>query len=220
MPTDDLNKQPPAGGGDAARAPVRLDMPDADVTFHPAFFAAANADRLFRELLETTAWRQEGIKLYGRSVDLPRLTAWYGDEAIGYRYSGIDNIPLPWTAPLLEVKRAVEPVCGVAFNGVLLNRYRTGRDSVSWHSDDEPEFGTNPVIASVSFGATRAFQFKHKKRKELRAGVELTHGSLLVMAGTTQHHWLHQIPKVAEAAGERINLTFRLIIRPPAVGPN
>src|SRR5206468_11189294 len=140
-------------------------------------FGQPEADRLLQELLDTTAWRQDSTTIYGRLVDLPRLTAWYGDEGTGYRYSGIDNDPLPWTPALLEVKRAVEPVCGVIFNAVLLNRYRTGRDGVAWHSDDEKEFGTDPVIASVSFGGTRTFQFRHKRRRGLKASVELTHGS-------------------------------------------
>ncbi len=100
------------------------------------------------------------------------------------------------------------------FNGVLLNRYRTGKDSVSWHSDDESEFGHNPVIASASFGATRSFQFRHRKNKELRTSIELTHGSLLVMRGGTQENWVHQVPKTARSVEERLNLTFRRIIAP------
>ena len=108
----------------------------------------------------------------------------------------------------------MEPPCGVVFNGVLLNRYRTGRDSVSWHADDEPEFGERPVIASVSFGGTRTFQLKHKTRKELKASIELTHGSLLIMRGGTQANWLHQIPKTAKQVEERLNLTFRAIVAP------
>jgi alkylated DNA repair dioxygenase AlkB len=115
---------------------------------------------------------------------------------------------------MLEVKRAVEPPCGVTFNSVLLNRYRTGQDSVSWHADDEPEFGENPVIASVSFGETRIFQFKHKEQNELKASVELTHGSLLIMRGGTQENWLHQVPKTKRPVGERVNLTFRAVIVP------
>ena len=107
----------------------------------------------------------------------------------------------------------MEPPCGVVFNGVLLNRYRTGRDSVSWHADDEPEFGERPVIASVSFGGTRTFQLKHKTRKD-KASVELTHGSLLIMRGGTQANWLHQIPKTARQVEERLNLTFRAIVAP------
>src|SRR5207248_11693297 len=150
---------------------------------------------LLRELRDTTVWRQETLKLYGKNIDVPRLIAWYGDEGTRYIYSGIKNVPLPWTPALREVKRAVEPPSGVVFNSVLLNCYRTGKDSVSWHADDEPEFGEQPVIASVSFGGTRTFQLRHKKRKELKASVELTHGSLLIMRGGTQMNLLQQIPK-------------------------
>ena len=188
-----------------------LGLLDGDVVFYPAFFRAAEADRLLRELLTTTAWRQESIKLYGKPQNIPRLTAWYGEEGTGYTYSGIVNEPLPWTPSLLEVKQAVEVPDEVTFNSVLLNRYRNGKDSVAWHSDDEPEFGANPVIASVSFGGTRMFQFKHKKRKDLKASLELTHGSLLLMRGATQHHWLHQIPKTGKEVAERVNLTFRVV---------
>ena len=191
-----------------------LDLPDAEVLFYPAFFPAPEADRLLQELRETTAWRQKTIKLYRKSIDMPRLTAWYGDEGTRYVYSGIENVPLPWTPALLEVKRAVEAPSGVVFNSVLLNRYRTGKDSVSWHADDEPEFGERPVIASVSFGGTRSFQLRHKTRKDLKASIELTHGSLLIMRGGTQANWLHQVPKTAKPVEERLNLTFRAVVAP------
>jgi alkylated DNA repair dioxygenase AlkB len=191
-----------------------LDLPDAEVLFCPDFFPAADADRLLRELLATTAWRQEAFKMYGKEMPFPRLTAWYGDEGTAYTYSGLKNVPAPWTPAILEVKRAVEPACGATFNSVLLNRYRSGQDSVSWHADDEPEFGKNPVIASVSFGESRLFQFRHKKRKELKGSVELTHGSLLIMRGGTQENWLHQIPKTKKPVEERLNLTFRVVVLP------
>jgi alkylated DNA repair dioxygenase AlkB len=203
---------PTAETGD--RSPQTLDLPDAEVTLYPAFFSASVADRLLRELRDTTAWRQETIKFYGKTINVPRLTAWYGGEGTRYVYSGIENVPLPWTPALTEVKRAVEPPAGVVFNSVLVNRCRTGQDSVSWHADDEPEFGEQPVIASVSFGGTRTFQLKHKKRKELKASVELTHGSLAIMRGGTQANWLHQIPKTAKPVEERLNLTFRAIVAP------
>ncbi len=191
--------------------PQHLDLPDGDVGFYPGFFAPADADRLLQALLATTEWRQDAITMYGRQIALPRLTAWYGDEGAGYTYSSIENTPLPWTEALLEVKGAIEPACGVAFNSVLLNRYRTGQDSVSWHSDDEPEFGENPVIGSVSFGGTRQFQFRHERQKDLKRAVDLTHGSLLVMQGATQANWVHQIPKTKKAVAERLNLTLRLV---------
>ncbi len=194
------------------QAPQNLDLPDAEVLLYPAFFSAPEADRLLKELRETTEWRQDTMPIFGKQVPLPRLTAWYGDPGCSYVYSGIENEPLPWTAALLEVKNAVEAPSGVVFNGVLLNRYRCGQDSMGWHSDNEPEFGEQPVIASASFGGTRTFQMKHKKRKELKASLELTHGSLLIMRGGTQANWLHQIPKTAKPVAERLNLTFRRIV--------
>ncbi len=192
-------------------SPEILDLPDAEVLFYPAFFPAPEADRLLKELRDTTEWRQDTMRFFGKEVPLPRLTAWYGDPGCRYVYSGIENQPLPWTPALLEVKRAVETPSGVVFNGVLLNRYRTGQDSMGWHADDEPEFGERPVIASASFGGTRTFQLKHKRRQE-KASVELTHGSLLIMRGGTQANWLHQIPKTAKPVEERLNLTFRAIV--------
>ena len=191
-----------------------LDLPEAEVLICPDFFRAADADRLLGELLETTTWRQEVFKMYGKEMPFPRLTAWCGDVGTSYTYSGLKNVPGPWTAPILEVKRAVELPCQVLFNSVLLNRYRTGQDSVSWHADDEPEFGTNPVIASVSLGGARVFQLKHKRRKELRASIDLTHGSLLIMRSGTQENWVHQVPKTKKPVRERVNLTFRVVVAP------
>ena len=191
---------------------LNMEMPDAEVVFYPELFPALEADRLLSQLVETTQWRQDSVKIYGKPTPLPRLTAWYGEPGTRYVYSGIVNDPLPWTAALAEIKEAVNAVSGVEFNGVLLNRYRTGKDSMGWHSDDEREFGPNPVIASVSFGGTRNFQLRHKGRKELKASVELTHGSLLIMRGGTQENWQHQIPKTAKAVNERLNLTFRRIV--------
>lgn len=188
----------------------RLEMPDADVIFYPSFFSQTASDFFFKELDEKAQWRQERIKLYGKLVDLPRLTAWYGNEGKPYTYSGITVDPNPWMPALLEIKAAIEKVSGIEYNSVLLNKYRGERDSVAWHSDDEYELGVKPVIGSVSFGESRNFQFKHKNR-DLRASVPLSHGGYLLMKGTTQHHWLHQIPKQTARRGPRINLTFRVI---------
>jgi alkylated DNA repair dioxygenase AlkB len=139
-------------------------------------------------------------------VPIPRLTAWHGEA--GYVYSGIAMQPAAWTPALLEIKRCAEHHAGQGFNSVLLNLYRDGRDSVSWHADNEPGLGRDPVIASLSLGATRRFQLKHR-RNGLRVAIDLEHGSCLVMAGATQHHWLHQLPKTARPVGPRVNLTFR-----------
>jgi alkylated DNA repair dioxygenase AlkB len=152
------------------------------------------------------------MKMYGKEILLPRLTAWYGDENARYKYSGIVNIPLPWTEELLLIKHKVEEISQTKFNSVLLNYYRNGNDSMGWHSDDEKELSTNPTISSVSFGATRNFQFKHKSVKKSNQNFLLNNGSLLIMKGETQHNWLHQVPKTKTIIGERINLTFRAVL--------
>ena len=191
--------------------PQTLPMSDAEVSLYRDIFSPDESTTLFQELVDTIHWQQESIRFGGKAVPLPRLTAWYGDEGKSYRYSGITVNPLPWIPLLLSIETRLEAVSPVTFNSVLLNYYRGERDSVSWHSDDEPELGINPVIASVSFGATRKFQFKHKTNPDLRTAVDLTPGSLLLMAGATQHHWKHQIPKTTTPVGARINLTFRVI---------
>ncbi len=190
---------------------VVFDMPDAEILLYRNFFDASESSALFQELSQNIAWQQQNIKIAGKSIPIPRLTAWYGDPGTSYSYSGITVNPLPWTPALLQIKDRVEAVAKCRFNSVLLNFYRSEQDSVAWHSDDERELGTNPVIASVSFGAERNFQFKHKHRPELRQTINLTPGSLLLMRGTTQHYWRHQIPKTKVATGPRINLTFRTI---------
>ena len=155
-----------------------------------------------------TAWKAEHIKLFGRQVPQPRLTAWHG-EAV-YTYSGLRLEPLPFTPLQAEIKAAVEAASGRRFNSVLLNYYRDGADSMGMHSDDEPELGPNPAIASVSFGAVRTFILRHKRTKHTLK-VDLTSGSLLLMTGATQHHWQHGINKSGRPMGPRINLTFRYI---------
>jgi alkylated DNA repair dioxygenase AlkB len=188
------------------------DIPDCDLYWKREFFDVSESDGYFQTLSARVQWRQDAIK-YGRKViQVPRLTAWYGNSGKNYAYSGISMKPVPWSAPLLKIKQAVDDEAGVEFNSVLLNYYRDERDSVAWHSDDEPELGKNPIIASVSFGATRRFVMKHKKQKQLaKIEMELSHGSLLLMRGPTQHHWLHTIPKSRVPVGPRINLTFRVI---------
>jgi alkylated DNA repair dioxygenase AlkB len=183
---------------------------DGIVRLHEDALAEADARRLFDELMAVTPWRHEIATVMGRRVPIPRLTAWHGE--VGYVYSGIRMTPAPWNAPLLEIKAAAEACAGQAFNSVLLNLYRDGRDSVSWHADNEPGLGRNPIIASISLGAARRFQMKHRQR-EARVELDLPSGSCLVMAGATQHHWLHQVPKTNRPAGPRINLTFRAMAR-------
>jgi alkylated DNA repair dioxygenase AlkB len=170
----------------------------------PTFLAGPARDALWHHLLADIDWRQER----GRFGPTPRLTAWHADDGITYRYSGITHIATPWTPPLWQLKERLQSVLRAPFNSVLLNRYRDGRDSMGWHADDEPELGVNPVIASISLGAVRRFRLRHTASRETIA-LDLADGSLLVMAGTTQHHWQHSLAKTAKLCGERINLTFR-----------
>jgi len=178
--------------------------------YSPNFFSKTDSDLFLKSLTDNIIWKQESMNMYGKKVDFPRLTAWYGDNDKPYSFSGIKLSPQPWNEELLEIKNKIEPKALVNFNSVLLNRYRNGNDSISWHTDAEPELGKNPIIASVNFGATRTFQLRHIQTKE-KLEIELSHGSLLIMQGELQHFWQHQIPKTKEKIGERINLTFRII---------
>lgn len=187
-----------------------LPLPDADVYFAPAFIPAPECGLYFERLMQEVNWQQESIKMFGRELPMPRLTAWYGDKS--YTYSGLHNKPQPWLPVLQELRQQVEQASGQKYNSVLLNLYRTGQDSMGWHSDDEPELGQQPGIASLSFGGERRFTFKHRTRKDLKSvPVILTNGSLLLMQGSTQHYWLHQVPKTTKTVQPRINLTFRYV---------
>lgn len=185
---------------------------DGQLRWWPGAFAAPDAARLFAQLRATLPWHQERLTIFGREHAVPRLVAWHGDPQARYRYSGVLHEPAAWTDALLEIRARVEALSGHRYNSVLANLYRDGRDGMGWHADDEPELGPDPVIASVSLGATRRFRFKHRASGETRA-LDLTDGSLLVMAGPLQHHWLHSLAKTARAVGPRINLTFREIRR-------
>ncbi len=192
----------------------RINLPDADVSILRDLNVSAPPDIVFRELLETTAWQQREMNIYGRKVLQPRLTAWYGDPDRAYIYSGIRNVPLPWSNLLLVLKGTIEDCTGERFNSVLLNYYRDNNDSMGFHSDDERELGPNPVIASLSFGDTRTFLFKHKKRNDFEIiPVVLTNGSLLLMKGATQTFWKHAINRERRPCGPRINLTFRKVYK-------
>lgn len=176
----------------------------------PNFFSKQESDFFFNSLKNNVLWKQESMNIYGKRVDFPRLTSWYGDNDKPYSFSGITLNPNPWTKELLEIKNRIEPETNVNFNSVLLNRYRNGSDSISWHTDAEKELGKNPIIASVNFGATRNFQLRHIETKE-KIDIDLSHGCLLIMQGELQHFWQHQIPKTTKPVNERINLTFRVI---------
>ena len=174
-------------------------------------FNSEECSKYLGELLTGITWRQEPIVIFGKSVMQPRLTAWQGDSGISYRYSGIRMEPTPWNPVVLELKARVEAVTGFRFNSALFNQYRHEKDSMGWHRDDEKELGPHPVIASVSFGETRRFLFRHYFEKSLKKEIFLTSGSLLLMSGETQTYWEHAITKQTQPVGPRINITFRTI---------
>lgn len=190
---------------------ISLPLPDADIILYPLLLDESASEHLLTDLTQTIAWRQDWITIYGRSLPQPRLTAWYGDPGKSYTYSGITMLPTPWTPTLLDLKAQVDALAGVVFNSVLLNLYRDGNDSMGWHSDDEPELGQNPIIGSLSLGGTRRLMLRHRFEKSLKHQLELTSGSFLLMQGTTQQYWQHQVPKTKRPVLPRINLTFRVI---------
>lgn len=191
--------------------PLVFDLPDADIVYFPAFFDRDIADALYQDLLHGIPWQQDTIRVYGKEHAQPRLTALFGNDGKPYSYSNITMQPHPWNRLLQKIKYQVETIAEVQFTSVLLNYYRDGKDSNGWHADNEKELGINPVIASVSFGGERVFQLKHNTNPNLKQSIILEHGSLLLMKGTTQHCWKHQIPKTSKPVGGRINLTFRVI---------
>lgn len=176
------------------------------------FFARGKSDSYFQQLAKTLAWKHEPIRMFGKMVMQPRLTALYGDPDRPYGYSGISMKPLAWTKELEEIREAIEQFTGDRFTHVLCNLYRDGQDSMGWHRDNEAVLGKNPSIASVTFGATRMFQIRNYETKSPKIDIPLTHGSLLIMTGESQHHWEHQVPKTKKMLGGRINLTFRKLL--------
>ncbi len=187
----------------------------ADFDYRQAFLAPAEADACLQRLWRELAWEQREIMLFGRRVMQPRLVAWYGDRESAYTYSGLRLEPRPWHPLLLELKGRVEEACGGRFNSVLANAYRDGNDSMGWHSDDEPELGMSPRIASLSLGAERIFLLRRaaslREPGERSRKLLLAHGSLLIMRGDSQEKFQHSIPKTRSETGLRINLTYRLV---------
>lgn len=165
----------------------------------------AEADCWQATLAHDIPWQQHRLRMFGQEVNEPRLSCWMGDWP--YRYSGRERRPVPWHPLVQAMAGRLESICGQSFDGVLLNCYRHGQDSMGWHADDEPELGPNPMIASVSLGQPRRFLLRHEAGEQRELLLE--HGSLLVMAGEMQHHWRHALPRMARAEGVRINLTFR-----------
>lgn len=192
-----------------ASEPETLQLPDASIRYQPDFILDHQV--LFEQLLESTEWQQDIIQMYGKSIAVPRLSAWYGDSDKDYHFSGLHLKPKPWSGLLDNFRQQLNQRLDRCFNSVLANYYRDGQDSVAWHSDNEPELGRQPCIASLSFGATRRFSLKHKQTGQV-AHVDLAGGSLLVMEGETQHYWLHQVAKSKGCHLPRINLTYRTIM--------
>ena len=190
-----------------------LPLPGAGLAFDPHWLPATEADASFASLLAQVPWEVHRIRLFGREVDSPRLSCWIGDAGTAYTYSGKRFAPHAWPAVLQSLRARLVLGLGIDFNSVLANRYRDGRDAMGWHADDEPELGPRPVIASLSLGATRRFVLKSRGAPVQRLALDLPHGSLLVMRGETQRHYRHALPRTARPVGERINLTFRRILR-------
>ena len=191
--------------------PIVLHLQDAEIIYFAHFFDKKEADAIFRQLAKDIPWQQDDIQVFGKIHPQPRLTALFGNEGKPYSYSNIKMQPYPWTLLLQKIKSYVESVSDTNFTTVLLNQYRDGKDSNGWHADNEKELGTNPVIASISLGAERAFHLQHNCDKNRKHKMILQHGSLLIMKGATQHNWKHQISKTAKPINPRINLTFRWI---------
>lgn len=175
------------------------------------FLAPAECPLYYQQLLAETPWMQDTIRIQGKSIPIPRLQAWYGDAGHFYTYSGITLAPVGWTDTLNQLRERIFESTGQRYNSLLLNQYRNERDSVSWHSDDEPELGLNPVIASLSLGCARRFELKPKKSGRNKISLTLESGDLLIMGGELQTHWQHQVPKENTPCGPRLNLTFRNI---------
>jgi alkylated DNA repair dioxygenase AlkB len=194
-----------------ASKPLKIKLLNAEIEYTPAFFNLKESKKLFDLIYNKTNWIEDNIRVYGKVYKQPRLTAFYANNDKAYGYSNISMKPQPFSPILNAVKLKIEKATKMTFSSCLLNLYRDGQDSNGWHSDNEKELGKNPVIASVSLGAERLFHLKHKSIKTLKHKLTLQNGSLLLMKGDTQHHWLHQIPKTKKLIDKRINLTFRLI---------
>ncbi|MBP1475481.1 alpha-ketoglutarate-dependent dioxygenase AlkB [Frateuria sp. MAH-13] len=190
-----------------------LALEGAELALWADWLPPVEADALFVELLESVSWEIHVIRMFGREVASPRLSCWIGDPGASYVYSRTRFEPHPWPPALAAMRPRLQRACGSTFNSVLANLYRDGRDAMGWHSDDEPELGPAPVIASISLGAARRFTFRSKAaRGRAMLELELPHGSLLRMAGATQRLYQHALPRTAQGQAPRINLTFRRIL--------
>ena len=182
-----------------------------DIECLDGFYPPAESVKIFKNLQHQHAWPENRYSYGGREFVLPRLQTWHADAGIRYSYSNNLLETRAWTPLLLTIRARVEAFLGTAFNAVLVNYYRDGEDHVGWHADDEVELGPQPLIASLSFGAERRFEFKHKREAE-SGSLVLHDGSLLIMQASFQHQWLHSVPKANELDAGRINLTFRRVL--------
>lgn len=187
----------------------QITLADGSLAYDPAFLSPDEAEPLLQQLSEQLSWRQDRIRLFGKEHAIPRLQLFMGEPGIRYRYSNLTLETVPWHPAVKQLKELIEAESGFPFNAVLLNLYRNGQDSMGWHSDDEPEQGQNPVIASVSLGETRRFLLRRKDNHKTRYEIALPNGSLLLMAGALQHFWQHSVPRTQKPRQPRINLTFR-----------
>jgi alkylated DNA repair dioxygenase AlkB len=204
-----LFAEPAALASHAAPRWEHVEAAGALIYLRREFLGPESATKLLRRLIDVVPWRHDKIKFFGKEHPLPRLQQWYGDDGQVYVWSGIEMQPLPWIPELLEVRDAVQRATKREFNSVLLNFYRDGNDSVSWHADDEPGLGQSPFIASLSVGAEREFVLRRNGNPNTKVSMVLPHGSLLVMAGETQGNWQHALPKRKRVTESRVNLTFR-----------
>lgn len=187
---------------------------DGIVQYYGKVMSYERAQHYLQQLLSNIEWRNDEAVIFGRHIITKRKVAWYGDNAFSYTYSGVTKQALAWTKELLELKELTEQLTGDTFNSCLLNLYHDGSEGMAWHSDDEKMLGKDTTIASLSFGAERKFGFKHKHNKDTpNVYIALQHGSLLVMKGTTQTHWLHRLPPTTKVSTPRVNLTFRTMLR-------
>ena len=190
---------------------IDLSIDTAKLHFWPDFLTENQADELFEELKTSNLWRQDKVKVFGKTYDQPRLCFLAADRKVNYTYSGLTLPAVDFSKSLSLIKTRIEQTSSTRFNSCLANLYRDGNDSNGWHSDDEKELGDEPIIASLSLGVTRNFDLKHKRNRLIKKRIELTHGSLLLMSGRTQKDFKHQIAKSKRIHEPRINLTFRYI---------
>jgi alkylated DNA repair dioxygenase AlkB len=199
--------------------PPNLIPHNGEAYLFPAFLPKPEADKYLTDLLVNIPWKHQAIKIFGRQVLQPRLTAWFADDLSSYRYSGLTVIADPWNDDLLRLRNKIREFTGIYFNSALLNLYRDGADSVGWHRDNEKVLGEEPVIAALSLGGMRSFLFRNYINKSEKIKITLASGSLLLMKGDLQQHWEHALPKSASQMDKRINITFRQVKNRPDIRP-